>query len=87
MVIKMKQITVRNISPNLAQALDRARKIKGKSLNRTVIELLMQALGLTADQTYDNGLDKLAGSSSQEEFEDFEKNTVVFEQIDEELWR
>jgi len=87
MVIKMKQITVRNISPSLAQALDRARKIKGKSLNRTVIELLMQALGLTADQEYDNGLEKLAGSWSQEEFEEFEKNTAVFEQIDEELWR
>lgn len=47
----------------------------------------MQALGLTADQEYDNGLDKLAGSWSQEEFEEFEKNTAVFEQIDEELWR
>jgi len=60
--------------------------MRGKSLNRTVIELLMQALGLTGDESQDNGLKKLAGTWSQEEFLEFERNTAVFDQIDERLW-
>lgn len=83
----MKQITVRNISPQLAQALERVRKMKGKSLNRTVIELLMQALGLDGEESYNNGLGKQAGTWSQEDLSEFEKNTTMFEQTDEELWR
>lgn len=46
----------------------------------------MQALGLTEEASHDNGLQKLAGTWSQDEFAEFKKNTAACEQIDEELW-
>ena len=83
----MKQLTIRNVPPDLARALDKERRKRNSSLNRTVIELLGKALGLTPKGTYHNGLEKLAGTWSQEEFEQFEQNIAVFEQVDEEMWR
>jgi len=36
---------------------------------------------------YDNGLGALSGSWSQAEFEEFERNTSSFGEIDDEVWR
>lgn len=82
----MKQITIRNVSSPLAERLKQERAITGKSLNQLVLDLLHQSLGMTSDRRYDNGLGALAGTWSDQEHEEFEKNTEVFEQIDEELW-
>jgi plasmid stability protein len=81
----MKALTIRNVPEALAQALKNEKKLRGKSLNQTVLELLAQALGL-GGQPRSNGLRELAGTWSQEELEAFEEATAVFEQIDEELW-
>ena len=82
----MKQITIRNVSPHLAKRLDQERAITGKSLNQLLIDLLEKSLGITPDSRFDNGLGELAGTWSDEEHAAFEKNTEIFEQIDEELW-
>lgn len=71
--------------PSLAQALEREKRRKGKSLNQTVIDLLGQGLG--AQGVRSNGLGRLAGSWSEDEFRDFERATAQFETVDEELWR
>ena len=42
----MKAITLRNIPPDLAAALDREKRRRGQSLNRTAIDLLRQGLGV-----------------------------------------
>ena len=83
----MKQLTVRNVPEELAQALTEERVRRGESLNKTVLDLLFQALGLTHNRRFDNGLSRLAGQWSEEEFREFEANTALFEQIDEDLWR
>ena len=83
----MKQLTVRNVPKELAQALSEERLRRGESLNKTVLDLLFQALGLSPNKRYDNGLRRLAGNWSEEEFREFENNTALFEQIDEELWQ
>ena len=83
----MKQLTVRNVGKDLARALDRERRLRGKSLNQTVLELLQQALGLEPGSRYDNGLGRLAGSWSKQEHDEFEENTELFAQVDEDLWR
>lgn len=81
----MKALTIRNLPPGIADALEREKRRRGKSLNQTVIDLLGQGLGTRGARS--NGLGRLAGTWSEEEFRDFERATAQFEAIDEELWR
>jgi hypothetical protein len=54
-------------------------------LNQTVIELLSQGLGVGVSRS--NGLARLAGQWSDEDFQCFEKAVAPFEEVDPELWR
>jgi hypothetical protein len=81
----MKHLTIRNVSPELAAALEREKRDRGTSLNSTVLELLEGALGVGARRS--NGLAKLAGTWSKEQYQRFEEAVALTEQIDEELWR
>lgn len=80
----MKHLTVRNVPPPVAEALERERRRRGRSLNQTVIELLSQGLGVAVPRS--NGLGRMAGSWSPEEVEEFERAVMPFEEIDPELW-
>lgn len=82
----MKQLTIRGVSSDLAQAIDGERRRRGVSLNQTLLDLLSQALNVSTGKSAGNGLKDLAGTWSAEELLDFENNTRTFEQIDEELW-
>jgi plasmid stability protein len=80
----MRTLTIRNLPPDVAEALEREKRRRGDSLNQTVIELLSQGLGVGV--TRSNGLARLAGRWGDEEFERFERAMTPFEEIDEELW-
>jgi hypothetical protein len=82
----MKQLTIRKVSSELEKAICAESHLKGQSINQTVLDLLHQALGLGKRDTFDNGLSKLAGSWSEKEFLEFEKNTALFESLDSEMW-
>ena len=84
-VVAIKALTIRNLPPGLADALDREKRRRGKSLNQTVIDLLGQGLG--AQGVRSNGLGQLAGGWTDDEFRDFERATAQFEAVDDELWR
>lgn len=81
----MKTMTVRNIPPELDEALQRERARRGQSLNQTVIDLLRQRLGVGG--TRSNGLARLAGRWTEEETERFGSDIAPFERVDEEVWR
>lgn len=81
----VKALTIRNVPPAVAEALEREKARRGASLNRTVIELLSQSLGVGV--TRSNGLGRLAGAWTDEQGRDFEESMASFSQIDEELWR
>ncbi len=83
----MTHLTVRNLPPEVGQALEEEKHRQGRSLNRTVIGLLARALGVTPGRRYDNGLGRLAGTWSEAELAEFEQATAGFSQIDEELWQ
>lgn len=83
----MRYLTVRDVPADIAKALRTETRRREKSLNQTVIDLLRQALGLSWDSQETNGLEKLAGTWSQEELDHFEHATAVFERIDEEEWK
>lgn len=78
-------MTIRNLPPSLAEALEREKRRRGKSLNQTVIDVLGQGLGVQGVRS--NGLGRLAGGWGEDEFRDFERATAQFEAVDEELWR
>jgi hypothetical protein len=78
-------LTIRNVPADVASALDREKRRRGKSLNQTVIDLLSQGLGVGRSRS--NGLARLAGRWDEDEFREFERATAVFEGIDEDLWR
>lgn len=81
----MKALTIRNVPPALAEALDREKARRGASLNRTVIELLSQGLGVGV--TRSNGLAALAGTWTEEDLREFEEAVAPFASFDDELWR
>lgn len=82
---KGKALTIRNLPPEVAAALDREKRRRGKSLNQTAIELLGQGLGVSGQRS--NGLGRLAGGWSAEELREFETAVAPFEQVDAEIWR
>lgn len=81
----IKALTIRNLPPNLAEALEQEKRRRGTSLNQTVIDLLGQGLGTRGIRS--NRLGSLVGGWTEEEFRDFERATAPFEEVDEELWR
>ena len=82
----MRTMTIRNVSSELAAALEAEKRRRGLSLNRTVLSLMQEALGVSRGRTRCNGLRRLAGSWSEDEFREFEKAVAPFSKIDEELW-
>ena len=81
----MKALTIRNVDARLARALEREMRKRGTSLNQTVLDLLRDSLGVGVLAASSNGLEKLAGTWTQKDLEEFEANTAIFEQIDPEL--
>jgi plasmid stability protein len=80
------QMTLRHIPDNVGKGLrGRARKA-GRSLNRSTIELLEQALGIRATDARRRDLSHFAGQWDREARRTFERNTQMFEQIDAEVW-
>jgi hypothetical protein len=68
----MRRLTIRNVPPELAEALEREKRRRGESLNRTVLGLLAESIWQQPPGRRSNGLAKLAGTWSEEEFEEFE---------------
>jgi hypothetical protein len=83
------QITLRSISVALRGALEREAEKRGQSLNKTVLALLSERLGLAEEGgpvEYDD-LDELAGTWTKAEANRFEDALQVQRQVDAKLWR
>lgn len=79
----MKQLTVRNVSKELAKRLDALAEARGQSVNSVVLDLLTQAVGL------DERVARLKryATWSAEDAAEFERALAAQRTIDEELWR
>ncbi len=82
----MRHLTIRNVPDTVATALEREKRARGTSLNRTVIDILSRGLGVGTGQP-SNGLRRLAGRWTEDEHRRFQEAIRTTEQIDEELWR
>jgi len=83
----MKVMTIRNIPSDLGEMLEQEKQRRGTSLNRTVLALLREALGLTGVGPRSNGLRRMAGTWNEGEYREFEKAVAPFGEIDEAIWR
>ena len=83
----MRAMTIRNVSTERSAALEAERHRRGLSLNRTVLLLMQEALGVSTGRHRSNGLRRLAGSWDEDEFRSFEQAVAPLAEIDEALWR
>ena len=85
----MKAITLRNIPADLGRRIERRAKEKGSSMNKTVIQILEDALGTSRKRAVQlhHDLDHLAGSWSEDEAREFDEDLAAQRKIDPEPWR
>jgi plasmid stability protein len=81
------QMTLRHIPDEVEEGLRAKARKAGRSLNRTAITLLEQALNTRASDARKRDLSRFAGQWDREECRAFERDTSIFEQIDAEVWR
>lgn len=84
----MKVITLRNIPPDVARMIERRSKQTGASLNKTVISLLEDALGVSGGAAPEShrDLDALAGVWSERQAREFDEALAEQRRIDPEMW-
>jgi hypothetical protein len=82
----MSQTTLRQIPAALDRRLRDLARRSGSSLNKTIIAILLKALGIDEGGGKKRDLRRLAGTWNEEQANEFEKNTRVFEDIDPEIW-
>jgi hypothetical protein len=83
------QLTIRSVGSRLRAALEQEAARRGQSLNKTVLTLLSERLGLEESATpaqYDD-LDELAGTWSKSEANRFDEALHAQRQVDAKLWR
>jgi hypothetical protein len=91
----VKAVTLRNIPPELDRTIRRRAKHRRLSINKTVIELLEESLGLRARSPAPNpqrnrlhhDLDALAGRWSEQEAALFEQALADQRPIEPHLWK
>lgn len=86
-VFVMRHLTIRHVPDDLAAAIEAERTRRGHSLNRTVLNLLARALGVSNGARRSNGMARFAGGWTEEDLRRFEDATASSREIDPELWR
>jgi hypothetical protein len=83
------QLTIRSIGSRLRTALEREAARRGQSLNKTVLALLAERLGLadSGAQIEHDDLDELAGTWSKSDATLFDEALHAQRQVDAKLWR
>jgi hypothetical protein len=90
MEASMNTFTIRGMPIPVEKSLRRLAQESDKSLNKTVLELLAKATGVMPEDNNSSkhrDVAKVFQTWSASEYEDFQRNTKVFESIDEEMWR
>ena len=85
----MKTITIRGIDTGLDQVIKSRAKENSLSINQWILQALRKVTGMGKEPVFKKhyDLDTLAGGWSKEEAKAFQKNTQIFEKIDEDLWK
>ena len=79
------QYTIRNVPDILDEALRRAARERGKSLNEVAIEALARGAGVTGKRRQQRDLGDIAGTWRKDP--NFDRALAAQDTIDEEMWR
>ena len=82
----MRQITLRQIPEHVDAVIRRMSKKQKKSINKTIIAILEEALGFIESKNKKRDLSKLAGTWDKLQSDEFVQNTKSFDRIDKEIW-
>ena len=85
----MKVITLRNIPPDVGRRIEERSVRSGLSLNKTVISILEEGLGLASAErprVRNNDFDEFFGIWSEEQADEFNRNLAEQRRIDPEMW-
>lgn len=84
----MKSITLHKIDDRTVDLIEQRSKEWGLSLNRTIQKLLHESLGIKpTEQPKQDEFGEFFGIWSEEDFQEFEKNTLDSRQIDSSDWK
>lgn len=85
----MNQLTLRQIPGPVERKLRAEARKKGKSINKTAVEMLAKALGVgpREEQRKKRDIRPVFQKWSPKQQREFEKNTRAFEEIDPEMWQ
>jgi hypothetical protein len=85
----MKTLTIRGIDPELDRAIKSRASQNNLSANQWILQSLKKFTGTGKEPVFKkhHDLDALAGGWSREEAKAFQKNTEIFERIDEDVWK
>ena len=85
----MKTLTIRGIEPGLDRVIKSRAKQNNLSVNQWILQALKKITGMGKEPIFKkhHDLDALAGGWSREEVKSFQKNTQIFEKIDEDVWK
>ncbi len=85
----MKTITIRGIESGLDRVIKSRAKQNNLSVNQWILRALKTVTGMGKEPAFKkyHDLDALAGGWSKEEAKSFQKNTQIFERIDEDIWK
>ena len=79
------QYTIRNVPDALDEALRRAARACGKSLNEVAIEALARGAGVTGESRRQRDLSDIAGTWHKDAA--FDSALAAQDTVDEEMWR
>lgn len=83
----MSQLTIRNLPPEIEEAIRRRARERHISINQSITELLSEAMGIPNSAEKQRDLSDLAGTWSDEEAREFEEALRLQRGIDEEIWQ
>jgi hypothetical protein len=86
----VKVVTLRKVPPEVSKVVQRRARERGTSINKAVISLLEEAVGIRRKAhgpTLYHDLDALAGSWTKEEAATFEEVLRKQRRVDPELWQ
>jgi hypothetical protein len=79
------QYTIRNVPGALDEALRRAARARGKSLNEITIEALARGAGVTAERRRQRDLSDIAGTWRKDP--EFDRALAAQDTIDDDMWK
>lgn len=85
----MATMTIREIDDEVAKLLKERAKTEGMSVNALLLKMVKESLGIEKKRRIKiyHDLDHLAGTWSEKDLKEFQKNVEYLEKIDEEIWR